>query len=407
MRRSLLHLMLLILWASPLSGAAGIPIDRILDCPWVVRLGGVESPSLITQAHLFRSGGVVLLRQVLWSSLGSIGVRRDREISLGKHRYDIVNYHSPLLLSRFPDADRLSLIRIYSPVQRVWVPIGVMVRYAGHRPWLEPSEFRFPERETHSDTLIFPVDFLIAQAAEDEYLAMRLAEVLSDPASPLAAYAGDFIDYPVFNSLVHWRTLYDFDDTLPAGTQLPAVGPIFSPTNHYTGQVVRHAVKRNLVHSGSRVLVMGAGGGGEVVAFAKMGAHVVAGDIDPWSEVSVRLGAALLGVSSRVTFVRGDLFENIPDKFSLITCVAPYPSDHASDWSDWRTFDRDFHFHRRFFNQFPSKLTRDGSTILMSVPPSIALPLPETLSIEDTNPFSTRFGTEVVNFATYEIKVKR
>src|SRR2546423_11624451 len=97
---------------------------------------------------------------------------------------------------------------------------------------------------------------------------------------------------------------------------LDRVAGVFTPTPH--GLFYANAA---YVRTGERVIDIGTGSGVIAIAAAKMGARVVATDVDPRAVAAAERNAALNGVSIETSV--GELFAGATGAFDVILATLP------------------------------------------------------------------------------------
>jgi len=129
--------------------------------------------------------------------------------------------------------------------------------------------------------------------------------------------------------------------------------------------LLRHVEAR--VHGS--VLDMGTGSGVQAVAAAsKPGvSRVVAVDIDGGAVEVARRRAAEAGVSDKIEFRVGDLFEGVGgERFDWIVFNPPYlPSEGAADEPSWSGGRTGGEVIARFLSEAAGHLKRDGAVLLV------------------------------------------
>jgi SAM-dependent methyltransferase len=397
-------LVALLCWALSTPSVFGSGEGVFRSCPWLVQFGGTEPITAQTRFNTTTSArGIYGLREVFWNNLGELAEAPRPGMDKAIWDISLIDYTSPLLLSFFPGAVRLALLK------RDITAIALLVEYAEEPPegpsWAVP----FPDGLKTPKARLFPVLGLLDSTVMDERRFRFLREALTVKTSPYRVFQGNYVNYPIVNNLVHWRSPLGLDHILGKDFQIPAVGPVFIPSNHYSAAVVKHVQDRKLdLSPDKRVLVMGAGAGADSIALAKLGFQVTATDIDPFSRPTVALAAHLAGVSDRVKIVEGNLFENIQGKFPLVVFVAPYPSVDPDQTRDWRTYDKGFYLLNQFYHGLPHHLTQNGSLILMSsAKPHVDQNLPTFLRAEHMRPFGVRLPGLELEYATYQIKLSQ
>jgi SAM-dependent methyltransferase len=396
-------LAVILCWALWTPSVFGMGDDLFGRCSWVVRHGGGEPITVTTRRAIHESGGLTALRNVFFKNLGEFAEAPRPGMEKAYREISLIDYISPTLLSLFPGAVRLGVLK------RDDSEIGLLVEYSTETPTIDPSLFPYPNGVKTPNVLLFPIYGLLDETTVDAIRYKIFRAALEAEGSPYRAFQGNYVDYPILNHLVHWRGPVGLERILGKDFQIPALGPVFLPANHYSAAVVNHVLERKLDRvSDRRVLVMGAGGGGDSIALAKLGFQVTATDIDPFSRPTIALAANLAGVSDRVKIVQGHLYEKTPGKFPLVVFVAPYPSFDEEQIRDWRTYDRGRALLRDFYQWLPYHLTHSGSLILMSVEKRYRQEvIPSFLTAENIRPFWVRLPGIEIEYATYQMKLSR
>lgn len=113
-----------------------------------------------------------------------------------------------------------------------------------------------------------------------------------------------------------------------------------------------------------RVLDLGTGSGVLAIRAAKMGARVVATDLNPEAVRCARLNALLNHVEDRVAVHEGDLFEAVRgQQFDVVLCNPPFYRGHPRSPRDlaWRGHQ----FFERFAQALPHHLRLGGYGLLI------------------------------------------
>lgn len=134
---------------------------------------------------------------------------------------------------------------------------------------------------------------------------------------------------------------------------------VFPPVGEMMGRVVVEEVRGS-----DRVLDVGTGSGVNAVLAATRSAEVVAVDINPYAIECAKRNAAAHMVSGRVTFLEGDLFEDVEGTFDLIVFDPPFRWFAPRDELEAAIADEDYTTLTRFMAQAPSRL-RPGGRILL------------------------------------------
>lgn len=149
-----------------------------------------------------------------------------------------------------------------------------------------------------------------------------------------------------------------------AGFPVLVLPRVFNPALLRTGELLAAALDRRLVPQGARVLDMGTGSGAVAVAAARLGAAVVAVDLNPHAVRCARINALLNGCEARIEVRHGDLFAPVDgDRFDLVTFNPPYLRGVPRDSLDlaWRATDT----VERFAAALPRHLAAGGRALVL------------------------------------------
>ncbi|MDD4290672.1 MAG: peptide chain release factor N(5)-glutamine methyltransferase [Clostridia bacterium] len=132
----------------------------------------------------------------------------------------------------------------------------------------------------------------------------------------LDGYLAELLTHKPLQYVLGNQQFFEFEFKVTPDTLIPR-----PETEELTQIALEHA------SADSAILDMCCGCGciGEAIA-KKCGASVVASDISEKALEVAQDNAKLLGVTDKVRFVRGDLFENVEGKFDIIVCNPPYVS---------------------------------------------------------------------------------
>jgi len=378
-------------------------LKKLISCTWMI--AGHAPMSKTTLDAVVATGGVAPLRRLFWDNIGTVS-GKPQEFKTETEPFDIVDYYSKALLETFPESRRFRLVRQVIPETGERIPIALMVNY--QTPFLNhvPLEGRILKNQpADPHWLLYSLEETVLPDPKlDVDLRIHVLLALLNEEGPLFQYSGGYVSLPIGSLLVHWNRLRKLEFVLPKDLQIPTAGSTFPPTNNYTGEVVQHAVRRRLVRRGEKAAVMGAGGGGDSIALARLGMHVTAVDKDPWSRASVAMAAHLTGTREQITFVESNLFEKVTGKYSLILFVAPYPTFEAQWLPDWRTYQRGFDLNNQFMIGSPYHLTDDGSIVLLSI--AEFQRAPQWLDMIHVNEFlEETFDGQKVTHSTYHLRM--
>ncbi len=149
-----------------------------------------------------------------------------------------------------------------------------------------------------------------------------------------------------------------------AGLPILVLPRVFNPKLFRTGELLADTLDARLVAPGSRVLDMGTGSGVGAVTAARLGARVVAVDINPHAVRCARINAILNEVEARVDVRHGDLFAPVAgERFDVVLFNPPYyrgTPRHILD-AAWRSED----VAERFACSLPGHLRSGGRALVL------------------------------------------
>lgn len=121
------------------------------------------------------------------------------------------------------------------------------------------------------------------------------------------------------------------------------------------GRAVLKEVKKT-----DRVLDMGTGSGVNAILAASKSSKVIAVDINPFAVKCAKYNARLNEVSSRIKFLKSDVFQNVEGKFDLIIFDPPFRWFAPRDIREVSTADENFKTLSTFFKNAKKYLNKDG-----------------------------------------------
>jgi HemK-related putative methylase len=130
------------------------------------------------------------------------------------------------------------------------------------------------------------------------------------------------------------------------GIQVIVLPGVFNGVLLRTGAFLATTFDANLIPRGARVLDLGTGSGINALFAARLGARVVATDLNPEAVRCARINALAHHLEPLIETLVGDLFEAVgEEKFDVILFNPPYYRGRPRDLADlaWRspdTFDR-------------------------------------------------------------------
>lgn len=113
-----------------------------------------------------------------------------------------------------------------------------------------------------------------------------------------------------------------------------------------------------------RVLDMGTGSGVSALLAARAGSDVVATDVNPEAVECARANAKTNGLSDRISFMEGDLFEGIEGDFDLIIFDPPFRWFEPRDLLERSHADADYQTLTSFMEEAPHRLRQHGRIIM-------------------------------------------
>jgi HemK-related putative methylase len=149
-----------------------------------------------------------------------------------------------------------------------------------------------------------------------------------------------------------------------AGAPIVVLPQVFNPALFRTGEFLASLLDRWLVKEGTGVLDMGTGSGAVAVAAARLGARVMAVDINPHAVRCARINALLNRVEDHMDVRHGDLFAPVGERrFDLVLFNPPYFRGVPKNEMDraWRATD----VVERFAAGLPAHLAPGGRALVL------------------------------------------
>ncbi len=148
------------------------------------------------------------------------------------------------------------------------------------------------------------------------------------------------------------------------GFELLVYPEVFHPFETGSTKVFYDYLK-NLSVEGLDVLELGAGSGLLSLLMAKLGAKVMASDINPMAIRGVEENRGLNQVS--IECVVSDLFKEMPERrFDLIIVNPPfYARDPKSLWEHAFYAGKNYDYFARLFRELPQHLQQDGEALMI------------------------------------------
>jgi release factor glutamine methyltransferase len=148
------------------------------------------------------------------------------------------------------------------------------------------------------------------------------------------------------------------------GMRLIVLPGVFNGVLLRTGAFLATTLDANLIPRGARVLDLGTGSGINALFAARLGAKVVATDINPEAARCVLINALAHHLESQLETRVGDLFEAVRcEKFDVILFNPPYYRGRPRDLADyaWRSPDA----FDRFLSDLPLHLNQGGCALVV------------------------------------------
>ncbi len=149
------------------------------------------------------------------------------------------------------------------------------------------------------------------------------------------------------------------------GLDLHIADDVFAPQMESTteGDPFHRAVEAE-VRAGERILDMGTGSGVSALLAARRGAEVVAVDVNPHAVACARSNAKRNGLTDRITFLTGDVFEAVDGTFDLIVFDPPFRWFKPRDFLDMGAADENYRGLTKFMAEVKERLRTDGRVLL-------------------------------------------
>ncbi len=148
------------------------------------------------------------------------------------------------------------------------------------------------------------------------------------------------------------------------GVPIVVLPRVFNPVLFRSGELLAGVLRDELLgRPAATVLDLGAGSGVGSVFSARLGAQVVAVDVNPRALRNVRANAELHGVADHVRCVQGDLFDGVAgERFDRVLFNPPYFEGEPSGIADaaWRGEG----IVARFCESLGDHLTPGGAALL-------------------------------------------
>jgi HemK-related putative methylase len=151
------------------------------------------------------------------------------------------------------------------------------------------------------------------------------------------------------------------------GIKLKARAGVFHPVPYDSSRILLNVLKkRHHELRGKRVLDMGTGSGIHAIAASRLGADVVAVDINPGAIKSGSDNAHLNRVGERIRFIQSNLFDNVKkEKFDLVIFNPPFYESKPESVADMAWFDSKNKTLISFLEQLPEYLEQSGEAIVI------------------------------------------
>ena len=148
------------------------------------------------------------------------------------------------------------------------------------------------------------------------------------------------------------------------GIRIIVLPGVFDGVRLRTGVFLAEMIDGDACPPGARVLDLGTGSGLAAIFAARLGARVIATDINPEAARCAQLNALVHHLEGRIETRVGDLFEPIRgERFDLVLFNPPYFHGEPRDLPDraWRSPDA----FERFLTELPAYLAPGGRALIV------------------------------------------
>ena len=151
------------------------------------------------------------------------------------------------------------------------------------------------------------------------------------------------------------------------GIRLKVGAGVFHPVPYDSSRILLNVLKkRHHELCGKRVLDIGTGSGIHAIAASRLGADVVAVDINPDAIESASKNAYLNGVGDRIQFIQSNLFDKVKkEKFDLVLFNPPFYESNSESVEDMAWFDNKNKTLISFIEQLPEYLEQSGKALVI------------------------------------------
>ncbi len=166
--------------------------------------------------------------------------------------------------------------------------------------------------------------------------------------------------FRLFQQHRHRRLTLEHVDGMP----ILVLPDVFNPSLFWTSEALIRRLDSSSVRPGMAVLDMGTGSGVGAIAAARLGARVVAIDINPEAVRCARINALLNGVEERVDVRCGDLLAPVSgERFDLVLFNPPFYA--GSPREPWEYAWRSDNALDRFARDLGDVLSRGGRALVV------------------------------------------